>query len=127
MTKRLYYTDPIKVLYMMKEFGVEFETELGNKLWKKDLIQDAEDYIYLDPREHGKYFVMQISNDEFASKDNDLMLSDDGESFFVEDVDREVGFTPDYEPVYDENPYSVNCKIIMRDNKHFFSGETEDE
>ena len=32
MTKRIYYTCPIKALYMMKEFGVEFEIEADKEV-----------------------------------------------------------------------------------------------
>jgi hypothetical protein len=109
----------------MKEFGVEFETEVGDTFWKQDLIQYADNENYSDTREHDKYFVAKESEGIFKAKHDDLGLTKEDLLPCVFNFKNNwmgLSIIGDYGIKEDEE-----CFITMRDNKQFFMPEVEDE
>lgn len=111
---RLYYTCPIKALYMIKEFGVELEfpDEDGDLFNFKHCGINGESVSEFLEGVDGypeKIYVAKDSEHIFEPKDYDLRNDVDWNS-----------------KNYTKNLNS-NCKIIMRDDKHFFMPEVEND
>lgn len=124
MTKRMYYTCPIKALYMQEEFGVQFE----------DFDEDGYDFMDLIDKAceselvSGQIYVAKESEFLFKIKEGDLIKENDGEV---------TGFVCSLSPYEDRFAISIDdeggtdmftsshVKIIMRDNEHFFNPEIE--
>ena len=109
---RLYFTDPIKALYMMKEFGVklrnftekclkEFEFEKDERIYiakeseyifkpkEGDIVSDGELFGELcskSPYEDVSAFKIDDEGDTRVCKDNELriIMRDDKQSFQAE-------------------------------------------
>ena len=140
MSKRYYYTDAIVALYMMKEFGVEFETKHQSKfngkyffrglekLWV-DNIDISDDSIricsllYLENNDktcvNNKFYVAKESEHIFEPKKGDegRWLRPIGAHYANHNGEQWV--SAGIEP----NP----PEIIMRDNKQFFMPEVEND
>jgi len=126
MTKRYYYNCPIKVLYMMKNFGVEFEcpnedfedqddgfTEpyFDFLLW--EIEQPETINTLLDMLEDGsRIYVKQNSESIFNIKCGDLCLLDGREPIFA---------------FPQAKPHLKRMKTIQRDGKQFFMPEVEND
>jgi len=121
MTERLYFTCPIKALYMMKEFGVGFILEDEEKLRSFLGVGLSEEKETFEEklRIKSKYFIAKESEHIFEPKKGD-------EGRWVRPIgahyanhNGEQWVSAGIEP----NP----PKIIMRDNKQFFMPEVENE
>jgi hypothetical protein len=128
MSKKYYYTDAIVALYMMKEFGVKFETKHQSKfngkyffrglekLWV-DNIDISDDSIricsllYLENNDktcvNNKFYVAKESQKIFKFKKTDLVKYGFGSVDF-------------YNQISQKNSVS---EIIYRDGKQFFMPE----
>jgi hypothetical protein len=110
MTKRLYFTDINKALYMMKEFEVTF------------IVGDQGYYNYTNylPRS-AKYYVASESEYLFEAKEGDIGIRADNDRLAIAEA---TSFETFEEPnfAYSSRRY---WKVIMRDNKLFFQPETE--
>jgi len=142
MTKRYYYTCPIKALYMMKEFNVKFVDEVGYNFedWRVDrdginVITDLTRLFTTYPR----VYVAKESEGIFNIKAGDFVtnsfkqyqsrhchgfachpngLSDT--SIAITTPERHNGKTYFVEDISE-------LSIIMRDNKQFFMPEVEND
>ena len=110
MTERLYFTCPIKALYMMKEFGVEFYIE-GKQLSSCNLstgeVDKNEKTIQIDFEEE---YLDQIKNLE-----SKIYVAAGSENIFkktTSDICQRIG---------------SGCQIILREDKQFFMPEVENE
>ena len=117
MKNRRYFTCPIQAIYMSKEFGVIY------------IVGDQAHYSYKDFLEHtfnhlnrrDKFYVAEVSEEIFEPKKGDI-----GHKITLCDSGFEFG-KYDGKSWYCKRGYNKNLKIIMRDNKHFFIGELENE
>ena len=104
-SKRLYFTDPIKALYMMQEFGV--------KISREDIFSIL--CAIRDNRVDLKFYVTKESESIFEPIKGDKMwinLEKAGEKIYT----------------FSKGAlYWRNAKIIMRNGKHFFMPEVEDD
>ena len=116
MTRR-YFKCPIQALYMMKEFGVKFESINGELLDTNDL----ETVVYY--RHDLNPYVAEESEDIFEPKEGDYAVLANG--FLLSTFYKGKWCAlPDFRS---NKVISDESKIIMRDNKHFFFGELESE
>lgn len=117
MKNRRYFTCPIQILYMMKEFKVKFDLVLGVQ------IKDLELMDLLCTNWIIKAFVDPKSEAIFEQKKGDIGIRHD-------DGYLAIAKAQEFED-FEENNGAVSpshyWKIIMRDNKHFFMGELENE
>jgi hypothetical protein len=146
---RYYYTDPIKAIYMMKEFGVKFyaDTETGlinfadfevdegaisiqefleiTKLYPKKILVAKESEHIFEPKEgdmdqYGRFFIkVKTTTETFI----DLSVSDTK-------IKYDMRWSSIFEKADQDGQrisesLKTNPKIIMRDNKHFFTPENE--
>lgn len=112
---RYYYTCPEKALYMMKEFGVEFD------------INGIDNFVaYMkNPVDGARINVATKSQKIFKFKNNDLaqFTRDDGISTIAQyDEAKKAFINGNFRILKKYNP-----KIIMRDNKQFFMPEVEND
>jgi hypothetical protein len=130
MSKRYYYTCPIKALYMMKEFGVKFEC--------KDANGDVYDFQewYLNSNNISELslelenfpiciYVKKESEHIFKPRNYDLagFTRDDGISTIAQyDEAKKAFINGSFRILKKYNP-----KIIIRDNKQFFMPEVEND
>lgn len=141
--KRLYFTCPIKALYMMKEFGVKFEWRQKVKASEYDIFHDwgktelhtghtVDDFID-EVKWSNQIYVAVESEHIFEPKEGDLDA--DGFSFTkVMPVENHMTGKIDY---YTDACWLVKIeeftrskeksKTIFRDNKQFFMPEVENE
>lgn len=108
-SKRLFFTDPIKALYMLVEFEVSFEEWDGFHLrWE---IRDNNTNVY---------YIAKESESIFLPKEDDegRLLGRLGACYFRYNGDQWVGHATTLikEPT-----------IIMRTGKHFLDAEVEGE
>ena len=120
MTKRLYFTCPIKALYMMKEFGVGFiledEEDLRNYL---GVGMAQSDHGFDDKiKTKSKFFVEKTSEHIFKLQKEDLLNYKNCESILKWKLQSQGKNSP--------KNYKIDAReflIIMRDNKQFFMPE----
>jgi hypothetical protein len=115
MSKRYYYTCPIKALYMMKEFGVEFD------------IKGINNFVaYMkNPVDGARINVATKSQKIFKPRNYDLagFTRDDGISTIAQyDEAKKAFINGSFRILKKYNP-----EIIMRDNKQFFMPEVEND
>jgi len=140
-SKRLYFTDPIKALYMMKEFGVKLECRNSDEeMSEYDLNEDERFY----PFEHCDandldYPIMITDINSYCQNFRNIYVKKESESIFEpkkKDEGRKVMLGGYFYVQYKDNEWSAygtfglstkNVKIIMRDGKHFFMPEVENE
>jgi len=151
MTKRLYFTCPIKSLYMMKEFGVEFECKSDEAVIINGVKRD--DPILYDFADWGvdaemisdllklfkdnypkKIYVKKKSEHVFEPKEDDAGFSINSESRYsslVIGVFQKTETWAWYNMKHDcqrwENSHKKDWKIIERDEKQFFTPEVEND
>ena len=101
MSKKYYYTDAIVALYMMKEFGVEFD------------IRGIDNFVaYMkNPVDGARINVATKSQKIFKFKKSDLVIYGFGSIAFYYQISQKL---------------YVN-EIIYRDNKQFFMPEVEND
>lgn len=110
MTKRLYYDCPIKALYMMKEFGIKLVYINGNG-------NEIPDYQITE-----EMYVSNITGDADVWTRKHYVAPESEAIFEPKKGDRIMIFPEDDELVKDAIIGNVRKKkIIMRDNKQFFS------
>ncbi len=131
MTK-LYFTDPIKALYMMKEFGIKFYADTESGLINFADFEVCEGAISIEelfktiktyPK---KLYIAKESEHIFEPKEGDIgayfknnkilfanLLKEGTVSVWIEAIDRRVDWVSD------------QVVITMRDGKHFFNAENE--
>lgn len=131
MSKRLYFNDPIKALYMMKEFDVKFETRITGLKGEKRYFRGSckEDLISCLDIEFDKYFyVAKESESIFKPKKGDVVSTIGGhyhDSYTRYPVSEELkGY---YTGIYEDGTPSSyqGAIIVMRDSKHFFQPEID--
>lgn len=131
---RYYYTCPIKVLHMMKSFGVEFE--VPNEDFEDNDDGFAEPYFdfrlweiegpetintLLDMLEDGgRIYVKYESRHIFEPKTNDIF----GYKMFGKVA---TYILPENQDGKEWAKEASEIKIIMRDNKQFFMPEVEND
>lgn len=131
--KRLFFTDPIKAAYMAREFNVEFEAKFGcsesgcsefSKLTAKD-FQINKNILSLYYRDVGNlltpFYVTKKSESIFEPKDGDEGRCRCRLGAIY------LRFNNLGEWVGQGSYHKKDVKIIMRDDKHYFSGEIENE
>jgi len=123
MSKKYYYTCPIKALYMMKEFGIEFYTkgflDVESDFLEKELGFHLEIRTLYNKlcQVNSKIYVAKESEHIFEPKKHDLginlvflnSLYFDGLDWFIENIKFK------------------NADIIMRGQKQFFMPEVEND
>jgi hypothetical protein len=124
MSKKYYYTCPIKALYMMKEFGVKFECKDANgdvydfQEWYLNSNNISELSLELENFPISIY-VKKESEHIFDPKDDDLGIGYHTDLWRF-DKDRWI-FRTDEE--YRRGIILLKIRIIQRDNKQFFMPE----
>ena len=146
---KYYYTCPIKALYMMKEFGVEFETyhqskidgrpfffKKFNDMWVNNVnIDDGDgsvrlvDLLYCKDesktRVNDKIYVSKESEHIFEPKEGDIGIERN-----LHSVDT-CYFGGKYWAYENEErrstPHQQRVKIILREGKQFFMPEVEND
>lgn len=135
-SKRLYFIDPIKALYMMREFGVKFECKNSDEeMQEYDLSEDDRFYPFESASlpqpemicdiidkfdDFRKIYVCKESESIFEPREDDPMIhinKDSGNSCYT--LQKRVVKGAIY--------FRSTNKIIMRNYKHFFSEEIENE
>lgn len=116
---RLYFTCPIKALYMMKEFGVKFKCYSGISFNEYDLIGQ------LKGMRSGEFYVSEESEKIFTPKEDDHGYhKKEGYHYF----DTYFGaWLPDSRSKCVKSHKFKDIQIVMRDNKQFFNPEVENE
>lgn len=133
---RYYYQNPIITLYMMKEFGVKFvnpQPVKDNPVIESNTYSNLSilvgDLEYIIKR-FGKVAVCEESEHIFEPKIKDFAKS------FISDVVGEIFSKSPYESrvalarIDEEEGFiyrDSEIQIIMRDNKHFFMPEVEND
>lgn len=149
MTKRLYFTCPIKALYMMKEFGVEFECQHENFDDKDDgFTEPYFDFRFLEIEQPetigtlldyidnlGRIYVAAESESIFEPQEDDigLLIKKWGkrEEYYI--VERKHWGNMNFKHNYkwfkgkEEVCTTEKVEITMRDNKQFFTPEVEND
>jgi len=127
MSKRYYYTCPIKALYMMKEFGVKIEKFLYS------------DFHSLERKLSSVSFEWICQNENLNDKiefENRLIVAEESEHIFEPKKGYEGRWVRPIGAHYanhnGEQWVSAGIepnppKIIMRDNKQFFMPEVEND
>lgn len=122
MKNRRYFTCPIQAIYMAKEFGVMYIVGDQAHYSYKDFLDHT--FNHLNRRE--KFYVATESEAIFDYKEGDLMQYDFNHH---KNEIKTIGKASKIHFLFES--YSLdqlqNKKIIMRDNKHFFMGELENE
>lgn len=124
MTKRIYYTCPIKAIYMAKEFGVKFTND-------GQIIEEIENIWQFGKKEgYSNFYVAKESESLFKLKEGDLcknIYDDDmGELCMIEGHGLAI-------PVADGNEGGwmvvdiSEVEILKRNNEHFFMPEVEND
>ena len=130
MKKKYYYDCPIKALYMMREFGVNFSEAHGtNHADKFFQINESElcDFatgVIEDFRGIEQIYVASESEHIFEPKEGDLgQMKAEGARFFVKYNES----SKEWKEWHCGGYYSDKngSDIIMRDGKHFFNSKEE--
>ena len=117
MTKRLYFTCPIKALYMMKEFGVKFYIE-GKQLSSCNLLTGE-----VDKNEK----TIRI---DFEEEYLDQIL---GSFAQIKDLESKIYVASGSEHIFQKTTNDIcqkignSCQIILRGDKQFFEPEVEND
>ena len=115
--KRLYFTCPIKSLYMMKEFGVQFYIEV------KQLISCNLSTGEVDKNEK----TIQI---DFEEEYLDQIL---GSFAQIKNLESKIYVAAESEHIFKKTTSDIcqrigsGCQIILREDKQFFMPEVENE
>lgn len=133
MIKRLYYyTCPIKALYMIKEFGVEFEC----KYYPEDIGDDQ----FYDFQHQSLYDIEKIGDlfdTDFGHVDK-IYVKQESEEIF-EPINGDIGIDIKDFHIHlygDRWHYYIagiprmalgNIEIVLRNGKHFFAPEVEND
>ena len=118
MTKRLYYTCPIKALYMMKEFGVQFQNEEGDNI-----------HTYEEFKRASEINVVEKSEEIFEPRKYDIGLDKSSdEDFYLRKESKGVGRMINFwENVANTTVWGIDkdINIIRREDEHFLQPEIE--
>lgn len=120
-TKRLFFTCSLKAAYMAKEFGVVIHglMESNHKYPLSSRWEDVANFRC------GEMYVAKESEHIFDLKESDDILI--GGSDF-HSIDTKIAEkNKDSQAITLKKAQLCNGEIIMRNNKHFFSGEIENE
>ena len=128
--KRLYFTCPIKALYMMKEFRVKFILEDEEKLRSFLGVGLSEEKEIFEEklRIKSKYFIAKESERIFKPEEGDIGLL---EEYYI--VERKHSGSMNFDHNYkwfkgkEEVCTTNKVEITMRDNTQFFMPEVENE
>lgn len=125
---KLYFTDPIKALYMMKEFGVIFEMidYLDDNLKEEsygELLEYAESFKK-EFADKNKIYVAKESESIFEPKEGDLSIYEDSLFCFRENIEESEGTQWECQDGLVDARGGWWEKVInndrLRDDKHFF-------
>lgn len=110
MTKRYYYTDPLKALYMMREFEVGLECK----------------YFYIQKNEDRFYPFKQYVLDEPEMIGNLMQEFEDFRNIYVTKESEKI-----FEPIKQDDLILYRNdefkEIVTRNGKHFFMPKIEEE
>jgi hypothetical protein len=139
MKNRRYFTCPIQALYMMKEFRVKFEMRHTPEQIRDCDLQEEDifypfDHLDIRQPEHIESLVEEFENVKkiyvsleseaiFEQKKGDIGIQQDNGYLAIAEAQE----FEDFEATDGSISPSHYWKIIMRDNKHFFMGELENE
>lgn len=132
---RRYFTCPIKALYMVKEFGVElkFKKPVENRTGERFLDMGDLWISDVDVTNHGDLRILSLISCRDIPK---LYVCKHSESIFEPQKGDEGRWSRAQGAHYANfNGFhwvsagieEIEPKIIMRDNKHFFAGELEND
>jgi hypothetical protein len=119
MKNRRYFTCPIQAIYMAKEFGVVYIVGDQAHYSCNDFLSHT--FNHLNRRE--KFYVAEVSESIFEQKKGDIGIRQEDEYIAIAKAQEFEDFEENNGTV---SP-SRHWKIIMRNNKHFFMGELENE
>jgi hypothetical protein len=131
MSKKYYYTCPIKALYMMKEFEVLFYLDDGESSTHPFIRNDEDEFEIADHEllkrceGYNKIYIEEESEHIFEPRNYDLagFTRDDGISTVAQyDGAKKAFINGSFRILKKYNP-----KIIIRDNKQFFYPEVEND
>ena len=121
--KRYFYTDTLKAAIMAQEFGVQFETEHGERMEYHSSVMGWNSQSAPVGEQFSRFYVCDDSFSVFDPKDGDK--DEDG---YVYEERKLAWFRKDGlydgEPVYS---YRAESLTARRDNKHFFWPENKEE
>jgi len=133
--KRLYFTCPIKAIYMAREFGVKFilEDEEQLRSFLGVGLSEEKETFEEKLRIKSKYFIAKESEHIFQPKEEDLDA--DGFSFtkvmpVVNHMTGKIDYYTDacwLVKIEEFTRSKEKSKTIFRDNKQFFMAEVENE
>lgn len=131
MTK-LYFTDPIKALYTMREFGVKFYI-LGAVVSTVDLHTGKKTFVGQIQIDFQEEYLDQVlgSSADIGNLKGKIYVAKESEHIF-EPKDGDIGIRNDEILSYKNCHWNImvsgklEVDIIMRDGKHFFNPENED-
>ena len=126
MKGKYYYDCPIKALYMMKEFGVEFfiKDDNGDDYDFTEWHLNSQNVLELFTELEAfpcRIYVKSESEHIFEPKEGDLGIYDGGELWRF--ITGKWYFRNDFEDRTEDYDFITN--IIKRDNKHFFNPKEE--
>lgn len=134
MTKKLFYTDPLAAIYMAREFGVKFiDAEKlvyddGDINYFFDIFANVDDVINAYTKEH---YIHPDSYDIFEPQKDDLVdLGDHGFAFVTERKGNNINcalFHIENCAWKDGYWHRRWVPIIQRNNKPFFTPESEEQ
>lgn len=125
-TKRLYYTCPIKALYMMKEFEVKIEqlvnySELPRKFIDVSIKEMIDDILpYFNP----KY---EMQNRLYTKKESEHIFEPKHLDYRMSQFDSGGYKSVSMYLMQNGNHQLYKTEIILRNGKQFFSPEVENE
>jgi hypothetical protein len=136
MSKKYYYTDAIVALYMMKEFGVEFETkhqsEFNGKYFFRGLGRLWVDNIDISDDSVRICSLLYLENNDKTCVNNKLYVVEESEHIFEpkEGDKDENGLFFDGRHWTDGVSYAISSeqsKTSFRFGKQFFMPEVEND
>jgi hypothetical protein len=143
MKNRRYFTCPIQALYMIKEFGVKFEMRHTPEQIRDCDLQEEDifypfDHLDIRQPEHIESLVEEFENVKkiyvapkseaiFEPKERDGILAYGDTFFSISTEVAERGIFRHGVISLDRVQMIDNPQITVRDDKHFFMGELENE
>jgi hypothetical protein len=129
--RKLYYTCPIKALYMMKEFGVKLKVRdvngsIGQHFSEIIATEIVGFHLHSNPEIFiPKFYIAPESEKIFEPQEDDIAINP--AAFYHS---SKVGIYRDDAQAFvqlGDFDYLENAQIIMRDNKCFFAPEIENK
>lgn len=140
MKNRRYFTCSIQAIYMAKEFGVKFEMRHTPEQIRDCDLQEEDifypfDHLDIRQPEHIESLVEELENVKkiyVALKSEAIFEPNEGDWGVIKEMPRRFVVFNGVNEWKEKHGGGYRTgidasKIIMRDNKHFFMGELENE